>query len=109
MISYAMSSTKLSIVVSGMDLPSVLSWLRGAILSQILIAHTLGLSRDVLLKSQVHVVGDIHHQSLSIERGAFFGATSRKQTEELESKIQVASTRESLSRRIDRAETLNAD
>jgi cytoskeletal protein CcmA (bactofilin family) len=27
---------------------------------------------DVFLKSQANVVGDIHHQSLAIERGAFF-------------------------------------
>jgi len=27
---------------------------------------------DVILKSQAHVVGDIHHQTLAIERGAYF-------------------------------------
>ncbi len=27
---------------------------------------------EVVLKSQAHVVGDIHHQSLAIERGAYF-------------------------------------
>ena len=27
---------------------------------------------DVVLKSQAHVVGDIHHQSLTIEKGAYF-------------------------------------
>jgi cytoskeletal protein CcmA (bactofilin family) len=27
---------------------------------------------DVVLKSQAYVVGDIHHQSLAIERGAYF-------------------------------------
>ena len=27
---------------------------------------------DVVLKSQAHVVGDIHHQSLAIEKGAYF-------------------------------------
>lgn len=27
---------------------------------------------EVVLKSQAHVVGDIHHQSLSIEKGAHF-------------------------------------
>jgi cytoskeletal protein CcmA (bactofilin family) len=31
---------------------------------------------DVILKSQAHVIGDIHHQSLSIERGAFFDGRS---------------------------------
>ena len=25
-----------------------------------------------MLKSQAHVVGDIHHQSLTIEKGAYF-------------------------------------
>jgi cytoskeletal protein CcmA (bactofilin family) len=28
------------------------------------------------LKSQAHVIGDIHHQSLSIESGAFFDGRS---------------------------------
>src|SRR5262249_7561515 len=32
--------------------------------------------RDVILKSQAHVVGDIHHQSLAIERGAYFDGRS---------------------------------
>jgi len=31
---------------------------------------------DVILKSQAHVVGDIQHQSLSIESGAFFDGRS---------------------------------
>jgi cytoskeletal protein CcmA (bactofilin family) len=31
---------------------------------------------DVLLKSQANVVGDIHHQSLAIEKGAFFDGRS---------------------------------
>jgi cytoskeletal protein CcmA (bactofilin family) len=31
---------------------------------------------EVILKSQAHVVGDIHHQSLSIESGAFFDGRS---------------------------------
>jgi cytoskeletal protein CcmA (bactofilin family) len=31
---------------------------------------------DVLLKSRAHVVGDIQHQSLAIERGAFFDGRS---------------------------------
>ena len=31
---------------------------------------------DVVLKSQAHVVGDIHHQSLAIERGAYFDGRS---------------------------------
>ena len=31
---------------------------------------------DVILKSKAHVVSDIHHQSLSIESGAFFDGRS---------------------------------
>ena len=31
---------------------------------------------EVILKSQAHVVGDIHHQSLAIESGAFFDGRS---------------------------------
>jgi cytoskeletal protein CcmA (bactofilin family) len=36
---------------------------------------------DVVLKSQAHVVGDIHHQSLAIERGAYFMAARSKSAE----------------------------
>lgn len=31
---------------------------------------------DVVLKSRAHVVGDIHHQSLSIRKGAYFEGRS---------------------------------
>lgn len=31
---------------------------------------------EVVLKSQAHVVGDIHHQSLAIEKGAYFDGRS---------------------------------
>src|SRR5215467_1128668 len=31
---------------------------------------------EVILKSQAHVVGDIHHQTLAIESGAFFDGRS---------------------------------
>src|SRR5207342_417231 len=31
---------------------------------------------DVVLKSQAHVVGDIHHRSLAIESGAYFDGRS---------------------------------
>jgi len=31
---------------------------------------------EVVLKSQAHVVGDIHHQSLAIEKGAYFEGRS---------------------------------
>jgi cytoskeletal protein CcmA (bactofilin family) len=72
---------------------------------------------EVLLKSQAHVVGDIHHQSLAIESGAFFDGRSVQirgngQTpEKLERKSlrQIADTRESLSRRTEQAEPVEAD
>jgi cytoskeletal protein CcmA (bactofilin family) len=32
--------------------------------------------RDVVLKSKAHVVGDIHHQSLTIGKGAYFDGRS---------------------------------
>ena len=38
---------------------------------------------EVILKSQAHVVGDIHHQSLAIERGAYFDGRSIPDPEEL--------------------------
>jgi cytoskeletal protein CcmA (bactofilin family) len=62
------------------------------------------------VKSQAHVVGDVHYQSLAIESGAFFdgrlvqvrgnGQTPEKL--EWKSMRQIAN-RESLSRRIERA------
>ena len=71
---------------------------------------------EVVLKSQAHVVGDIHHQSLAIERGAFFDGRSVQfrgngQTpEQLEKKsVRQIANRESLSRRIERAEPVEAD
>src|SRR4029450_13006611 len=33
---------------------------------------------EVVLKSQAHVVGDIHHRSLSIESGAYFDGRSQQ-------------------------------
>ena len=71
---------------------------------------------EVILKSQAHVVGDIHHQSLAIESGAYFDGRSvqvrrnERTPEKLEGKSvrQIASTRESLSRRIERAEATEA-
>jgi cytoskeletal protein CcmA (bactofilin family) len=65
---------------------------------------------DVVLKSKAHVVGDIQHQSLAIEKGAYFDGRSVQvrgngQTPEKlerESMRQIAN-RESLSRRIERA------
>ena len=72
---------------------------------------------DVVLKSQAYVVGDIHHQSLAIESGAYFDGRSVQvrgngQTpEKLEKRSvrQIANTRESLSRRIERAEPAEVD
>ena len=72
---------------------------------------------EVILKSQAHVVGDIHHQSLAIESGAFFDGHSvqirgnGQAPEQLEKKSlkQIANTRESLPRRAERAEPLEAD
>jgi cytoskeletal protein CcmA (bactofilin family) len=72
---------------------------------------------EVILRSQAHVVGDIHHQSLAIESGAFFDGRSvqirrnGQATEKLEAKSlkQIANPRESLSRRIERAESVDAD
>jgi cytoskeletal protein CcmA (bactofilin family) len=72
---------------------------------------------EVVLKSQAHVVGDIHHQSLAIESGAYFDGRSvqirgnGQTAEKLERKSlkQIANTRESLSRRIERAEPVEAD
>ena len=73
--------------------------------------------KDVILKSQAQVVGDIHHQSLAIESGAFFDGRSVQirgngQTpEKLERKSlrQIANPRETLSRRTERAEPVEAD
>jgi hypothetical protein len=72
---------------------------------------------DVILKSQAHVVGDVHHRSLAIERGAYFdgrsmqirgnGQTSGKV--EAKSLKQIGNKPESLSRRIERAESVEAN
>jgi cytoskeletal protein CcmA (bactofilin family) len=72
---------------------------------------------DVTLKSQAHVVGDIHHQSLAIETGAFFEGRSvqvrgnAQTSEKLETNSlkQSANRPESLSRRIERAESVEAN
>jgi cytoskeletal protein CcmA (bactofilin family) len=63
------------------------------------------------------VVGDIHHQSLAVESGAYFDGRSvhvrgNGQTpEKLEKKSlrQIANRRENLPRRIERAESVEAD
>ena len=70
---------------------------------------------SVMLKSGAHVVGDIHHQSLAIESGAFFDGRSIRgngQTpEKLERKSlrQSTNTRDTLSRRTERAQPEEAD
>jgi hypothetical protein len=72
---------------------------------------------DVILKSQAHVVGDIHHRSLAIEKGAFFDGRS-VQTQGnvqrlVESKTkparQIPKARETLSSRIEKAEPVEGD
>jgi cytoskeletal protein CcmA (bactofilin family) len=73
--------------------------------------------RSVLLKSQAYVVGDIHHQALAIEKGAFFDGRSMQIRENGQaperpghkSARQIANTRETLSRRIERAEPVEGD
>ena len=72
---------------------------------------------EVILKSQAHVVGDVHHQSLAIESGAYFDGRSVQARgnghtpERLERKSarQIAKNQESLSSRIERAEPVEAD
>jgi cytoskeletal protein CcmA (bactofilin family) len=66
---------------------------------------------QVILKSQAHVVGDIHHQSLAIEKGALFdGRSVHGNVQRLEEPArQIPKTRETLSGRIERAETVEAD
>ena len=66
----------------------------------------------VILKSRAQVVGDIHHQSLAIESGAFLDGRSvqirgnGQTAENIERKVEK---RESLSRRIERAVPVEAD
>src|SRR6185312_14274857 len=72
---------------------------------------------EVILRSQAHVVGDIHHQSLAIDRGAYFDGRSMQirgngQTpEKLEGKSlrQITNKKDTLSRRVERAEGAEAD
>jgi cytoskeletal protein CcmA (bactofilin family) len=72
---------------------------------------------DVLLKSRAHVVGDIQHQSLSIEKGAYFDGRSMqigdinrlsKEPGEMP-QSQPSKNRESLSSRIERAQMIEDD
>jgi cytoskeletal protein CcmA (bactofilin family) len=66
---------------------------------------------DVTLKPHAQVVGDIHHQSLTIEKGALFdGRSVRSQTpEKLAAKSPNASGRERLSRRLEKVGSAEAD
>ena len=72
---------------------------------------------EVILKSHAHVVGDVHHQSLAIESGAYFDGRSVQVREngqaserfERKSVRQIAKKQESLSSRIERAEPVEAD
>jgi cytoskeletal protein CcmA (bactofilin family) len=70
---------------------------------------------QVILKSQAHVVGDIHHQSLAIETGAVFdgrsvqGNEQRLEEQEMKTARQIPKARETLSSRIERAESMDAD
>ena len=41
----------------------------------------------VLLKSQAYVIGDIHHQSLAIEKGAYFEGRSMQTGQEAERQL----------------------
>jgi cytoskeletal protein CcmA (bactofilin family) len=71
---------------------------------------------SVFLKSQAHVVGNIRHQSLAMERGAFFDGRSVQIREngqtpgKLERKsARKIANRETPSSRIERAEPVEAD
>ena len=70
---------------------------------------------QVILKSQAHIVGDVHHQSLAIEKGAFFdgcsvqGNVQRLEEPEMKTARQIPKARETLSSRIERAEPVDAD
>jgi cytoskeletal protein CcmA (bactofilin family) len=71
---------------------------------------------EIVLKSRAQVVGDIHHESLAIESGAFFDGRSvhirgnRQAAEKLEKKsVRQVERRESLSRRIERAVPVEAE
>jgi hypothetical protein len=64
---------------------------------------------------QASVVGDIHHQSLAIQKGASFDSRSVREnhqpSEKLEAKSseQIAKPRESLSRKLEQAEPAEVD
>jgi cytoskeletal protein CcmA (bactofilin family) len=72
---------------------------------------------DVILKSQARVVGDIHHQSLAVQPGAFFEGRSVQSgkngegSERVEPKSSKDRSKpaESLSQRIERVEAPEVD
>jgi cytoskeletal protein CcmA (bactofilin family) len=66
---------------------------------------------DVTLKSHAQVIGDVHHQSLTIEKGALFdGRSVRSQApEKLTAKSPNASGRERLSRRLEKVQSAEVD
>jgi cytoskeletal protein CcmA (bactofilin family) len=72
---------------------------------------------DVILKSQARVMGDIHHQSLAVQPGAFFEGRSVQSgkngegSERVEPKSSKDRSKpaESLSQRIERIEPLEGD
>ena len=71
---------------------------------------------EIVLKSHAQVVGDIHHQSLAIESGAFFDGRSMQvrgngqAAEKLEKKsVRQVERRENLSHRIQRVLPVEAE
>ena len=71
---------------------------------------------EIVLKSRTQVVGDIYHQSLAIESGAFFDGRSvhirgnGQAAEKLEKKsVRQVQRRESLSHRIERVLPVEAE
>ena len=61
---------------------------------------------EVLLKSHAHVVGDIQHSSLAVEKGAFFDGRSVRSPESNVRKAPPAEKPEQLTARL-RRETPN--
>ena len=48
---------------------------------------------EVLLKSQAYVVGDIHHKSLAIEKGAYFEGRSMQTEQEAERQLATVDSK----------------
>jgi len=64
---------------------------------------------DVLLKSRAHVVGDIQHQSLAVEKGAFFDGRSVRSPESNLRKAPPAEKPERLASRLRRERELSVN